>query len=505
VFFLQGEVEEAIGAPDRACQSYREAHRILESLRGHLAREHHKLSFLHDKTAVYENLFRLSLGRRGEKSWREAFTYAEQAKSRVLAELMRFRTLGAKQRRGGEEGEMQSLRRELLWCYREMERLEDTREPASTERRRQLTLRSRSYEQKLLRAFTALQGGGQRSVPEGATADIDAIRSALPAGACLVQYFLARESLYACLLDAADLRIVPVTTYSEVRSVLRLLQFQMARQARGLAPDLSPVAEEAVAAHLRRLYSLLVEPIAPCLRAEHLVIAPYGALHHVPFHALHDGERDLIDRYLVTYTPSGTVYALCAQTTIRTPDRSLVLGCPDHRAPHIGEEVRAVAALLPGARLFTGRRATERKLRDFGPESRFIHIATHGFFRRESPMFSSIRLGSSFVHLFDLYDIRLPAELVTLSGCSTGMSMVVEGDELLGLVRGLMHAGARTVQVSLWDVNDRSTAGWMRSFYAKLRQGASKVEASRAAMLEMRKEYPNPYHWAPFILLGKES
>lgn len=504
-FLLRGEVEEAIGAADRAGESYRQAHHLLESLRGQLAQEHHKLSFLHGKIAVYENLFRLSVSGQGEESRRKAFAFAEQAKSRVLADLMRFRATSAARRAGGAETRLQSLRRELVWRNRQMERLEETREPASAERRRRLAQSSRECEQKLLRAFTASAGAGALPAAEGATADIDAIRAALPADSILVEYFVTRDALYACLLEAGDLRVVPVAAYSEVRGVSRLLQFQMARQARGAPDETRAAAEEALAGHLRRLYELLMEPIAAHLRARHLVVAPHGVLHHVPFHALHDGQRSVIDRHVVTYTPSGSVYALSARTVIRTPERSLVLGCPDAQAPHIEEEARGVAALLPNARLFTGRRATEGKLREFGPDSRFVHIATHGFFRRENPMFSSIRLGRSFVHLFDLYGIRLPAELVTLSGCSTGMSLVAEGDELLGLVRGLMYAGARTVQVSLWDVNDRSAATWMRCFYSKLRQGAAKAEASRATMLEMRAEFASPYHWAPFILLGKES
>src|SRR5207245_2941039 len=83
-------------------------------------------------------------------------------------------------------------------------------------------------------------------------------------------------------------------------------------------------------------------------------------------------------------------------------------------------------------------------------------------------MFSSIRLSDSLLSLFDLYQLRLPAELVTLSGCGTGLNVVVGGDELLGLVRGLLYAGALSVLVTLWDVNDQSTAEFMKWFYQHL-------------------------------------
>ena len=82
-------------------------------------------------------------------------------------------------------------------------------------------------------------------------------------------------------------------------------------------------------------------------------------------------------------------------------------------------------------------------------------------------MFSAIQLGDGPLSLFDLYDLRVSAELVTLSGCGTGLNALIGGDELLGLVRGWLYAGAHSVVVSLWDVNDRSTAALMADFYQR--------------------------------------
>src|SRR5205085_10562434 len=148
---------------------------------------------------------------------------------------------------------------------------------------------------------------------------------------------------------------------------------------------------------------------------------------------------------------------------------------------------RAVHEPLGGADVFIGPDATDEVLRRKGPTSRLVHIATHGWFRQDNPMFSSISLGNSHLSLFDLYQLNLPCELVTLSGCGTGLNVVVGGDELLGLVRGLLYAGAQGVLVTLWDVNDRSTAEFMKLFYENLR-GKNKAEAMRQAMREVRKE-----------------
>jgi CHAT domain-containing protein len=152
--------------------------------------------------------------------------------------------------------------------------------------------------------------------------------------------------------------------------------------------------------------------------------------------------------------------------------------------------------------VFLGSDATADQLRKLGAESRFVHVATHGMFRRDNPMFSSIRLGDGPLSVYDLYELRLSAELVTLSGCGTGLSGVVGGDEQLGLVRGLLYAGARGVLLTLWDAYDSSTADFMKAFYGYMKGGWSKPRAAQEAMREIRERLPHPFFWAPFAMLG---
>jgi CHAT domain-containing protein len=107
------------------------------------------------------------------------------------------------------------------------------------------------------------------------------------------------------------------------------------------------------------------------------------------------------------------------------------------------------------------------------------------------------------MNLYDLYQLKLRADLVTLSGCATGLNVVAAGDELLGLIRGLLSAGAHSLLLTLWDVNDRSTSDFMTSFYRRLQQGVDKASALQGAMQQLRATFPHPYHWAPFTLIGK--
>ena len=118
-------------------------------------------------------------------------------------------------------------------------------------------------------------------------------------------------------------------------------------------------------------------------------------------------------------------------------------------------------------------------------------------------MFSSLRLGDARLTLFDLYSLDLSAELVTLSGCGTGLNYVVGGEEIIGLVRGFLYSGAHSVLVSLWDIQDKSTAEFMTAFYLRYRRTKNKAAALQGAMQDLRRDYPHPYYWAPFCLVGK--
>ena len=291
-----------------------------------------------------------------------------------------------------------------------------------------------------------------------------------------------------------------------MRKRLVLLQFQLLkfRLDSGYIEAFGSQLVRATETHLQALYAALIAPVRDRLRADHLVVVPHDILHTLPFHALLDGNgRFLIDDFTVSYAPSATVYRLCCQKRPAASGNALIMGLPDHLAPCIADEVRAVSHILPNPRVFLDGEATTDQLRTLGPTSRFVHIATHGFFRRDNPMFSSIRLGNGPLCVYDLYELRLAADLVTLSGCSTGLNVVVGGDEILGLVRGVLYAGARSVLLTLWDAHDRSTADFMQAFYRRLEGGVSKARAAQAAMREVREQYRHPFYWAPFSLMGE--
>jgi CHAT domain-containing protein len=512
-YFVLGLIEEEMGHAGAARDAYLKAHGHLESLRSHLRSEETKIAFLKDKLEVYEALVRMCLEDGAAPDPEAAFRYIEQAKSRSLADMIAFRAHSLPSPEAGQGqvvDQVRALREELNWYSRAIQLQESRAGSLRQARVEELRRSTRECERRLVEAmanaqvedreWAALQGAG--------AIDLDAIRGALPDDSMLLQYYRVRDTFYACLLARRSLKIVPLGPVPELRRALQLLRFQLSKFR--LGPDYVRIFErqllEATKAHLRDFYRQLVAPIARDLDAGHLIIAPHDFLHYLPFHALLDGDEYLDSRYSVSYTPSASVYYLCsARRSHPAEGAPLVLGVPDPAAPQIGQEVRAVASVLPGAEVFLGEAATFDVLRERGARAPYIHIATHGWFRQDNPMFSSISLGTSQLSLFDLYQLHLPSELVTLSGCGTGLNVVVGGDEQMGLKRGLLYAGARGLLLTLWDVHDASTAEFMKLFYERLEGSANKAEALRAAMAEIRESYPHPFYWAPFVLVGKYS
>jgi CHAT domain-containing protein len=130
-------------------------------------------------------------------------------------------------------------------------------------------------------------------------------------------------------------------------------------------------------------------------------------------------------------------------------------------------------------------------------------VATHATYRHDNPMFSNFKLADGYMTALDVFSMNCQANLVALSGCQSGLGQITESDDLLGLTRGFLYAGARSLLMSLWTVSDESTVALMNEFYKEWRAGATKAKALQKAMQTVRLRYPNPFHWAPFVLVGK--
>jgi CHAT domain-containing protein/lipopolysaccharide biosynthesis regulator YciM len=189
------------------------------------------------------------------------------------------------------------------------------------------------------------------------------------------------------------------------------------------------------------------------------------------------------------------------------------------RLPFTRREADAISAFVPLSQQTKMLDFNATKLSVVSPEIRnyrYIHFATHSFINDKSPELSGIVFSlfdetgkeqDGFLRTNDVFNLKLPAEMIVLSGCRTGLGKEIRGEGLIGLTRAFMYAGAKRVAVSLWDVNDEATAELMKNLYREM-LGKSKLSPSAAlrfTQIEMLrgKRWQNPYYWSAFALHGE--
>ena len=438
---VRGEIYLAQHGLEQAREEFREAIEQSEQVRANIAADELRLNFLKDKAPVYELLLNTDLQLESDESFYEAFETAERAKSRTLVDLL--------------AGSIDSLQH-VAWS------------------------------------------------------SVEDIQAALPSDAALIEYCMTSDQVTAFCLSPTRFSVIQnICSRDAAKKEFELLRFQLARLGtrRGKVQERDASSLASIQNHLLELYKMLVRPVETFIAdRKSLVVVPFGFLHYLPFHALFDGSSYLTDRFGISYAPAATIYRLFrTKKNIEAGGAPLLIGVPDARTPFIPAEIESIRSVLPDAHAFIGPEATRDRMISEMTSASLIHIASHATFRPGNPMFSSIQLHDAPLNFFDIYTLRTSASLITLSGCGTGLSSVVAGDELLGLVRGFLYAGATSVLISLWDVNDRTTADLMKYFYGHLTHGEPKNQSLRSAMLQLRQEQPHPYYWAPFLLMGDSS
>ncbi len=203
----------------------------------------------------------------------------------------------------------------------------------------------------------------------------------------------------------------------------------------------------------QRLYTVLLKPLAIGKDGrERLLIVPYGALHYLPFHLLYDGNAYLIENYEVVILPAASL--LTRPSPRRAPGALILSNSWKGRLPYTQAEAQTVQGLFGGA-LFSEEAATRAALQT--EPSQILHIAAHGQFRLDQPDLSFLELSDGQLYADDLLQQDMSYELVTLSGCETGQANVAADEELIGIGRGLLYAGAGALTLSLWQVPDTTT------------------------------------------------
>ncbi len=327
----------------------------------------------------------------------------------------------------------------------------------------------------------------------------------------LLEYFIVRGRVIAFTVTADEVqaRRLPVDL-ARVQRLVQLLWLNLRSVPMGDSNRSASLTANAQGI-LRQLYEQLVAPLSEQMAAyPQVIVVPHGPLHYLPFHALYDGQSFLLEQHTISYLPVASLLSYRPEN-VPAAGEALALGHSYGGAlPHAVQEAQSIAAILNGQAVLEGE-ATMAQLEERAPDSRILHLATHGDFRPDTPLFSGLALSDGWLTTLDIFNLSLKASLVTLSACQTGRNVVGGGDELLGLMRAFLYAGAASLVLSLWAVEDRSTARLMETFYRKLAEGWTKGAALQHAQRQFIGEqddgqgspsYAHPYFWASFFLVG---
>jgi CHAT domain-containing protein len=505
-----GLLAQSAGDVQTAQRDFEDSVAIIEALRAPLPAEEFRAAFLSDKLTPFSELARLNLARGTPDAAARAFEYVERARSRALVDTLAGVVNVQSRPRDAFEADlleqMAQLREELQWYYSQINRPDAAaaRTPEATE---ELYVTIREREAAVLDIRRRIeQRGGQVHGRVATRLDVAHLQRALGQEAALVEYFSLDGRLLAFLVTDEEVEVIPdLGLEHEVESTVAQLRFQIDTlrfAGRGVRRHAGQLLDR-TRRRLADLYETLLQPIERRLGDRHLVIVPHRALHYVPFHALHDGDQYVVQRRSVSYAPSAAVLLHCLELPQRSIEQALLVGVADEQIPRVRDEVTAIAEILPRSTVLLDAAATAAALRELAPSADVLHLACHGQFRPDNPLFSSLHLGDGWMTVRDAYELDLGCALVTLSACETGVSAVAPGEELMGLARGFFSAGTASLLVSLWTVDDTSTAELMTGVYRGLRDGLRPADALARSQRELIERYGHPYYWSAFAVHGR--
>jgi len=405
------------------------------------------------------------------------------------------------------------------------------------------------------------------NVPELLTLD-DVQRRLLDDDTMLLEYVLGDESSYVWVATRTSLLSFELAPRKEIETSARKLHELIASRQMIVGEPVSTRTERQAKADTEipsqtdLLSKLILGPLAGKLEKKRLLVVADGALQYVPFQMLTTPDTGgyLLQKYEIVNLPSASTLALLqsvaanrkpavksvavlADPVFEADDPRVVSNIQNIKPPRSNDVYLAMRdagistdgvqiprliasgaeadGIIAAAPWYTGFKAVgfdanrEIVLGSQLANYRIIHFATHGLINSERPELSGIVLSlfdneghpqNGFLRLHDIYNLHLPADLVVLSACSTGLGKDVRGEGLIGLTRGFMYAGASGVIASLWKVDDDATAELMKQFYEALFQkGMAPAAALRYAQLTLsqNKRWQSPYYWAGFVIQGQ--
>ncbi len=508
-----------------ALDTYSQCDTLIGQIRQLRLNESDKLRLAQQAKEVYDDAIRISLMLANqpfkEKKYREmAFNFSERSKSAVLLEaISETKAKGFAGIPASLIDQEDSLKNEISYLNQKL--------AASSKESEQNELKGQLFNyQSAYRTFIEQL---EKDYPKyfdlkynTRMATVADLLKALPKDHAILSYFEGESRLYTFMITSAGLEIFDNSKDENYQ-----------KQPTALRNAIKYNIQSAFETAAKSLYQQLIPDIPKDI--QQLIVIPDGILGTIPYEALVNPESEgkkykdltyLLAEYDISYDYSATLFVERMRPDAqRQTQNDILLMAPVEfdRSTGMGtlrgteKELESIQYLFQGNDLKVESRLMADASENFIKGStldqyKYLHFATHGLVHESEPELSRIFLSSSdgedgSLYSGEIYNLRINAELVTLSACETGLGKVAKGEGIVGLSRALLYAGAKNLIVSLWPVADASTSELMIEFYRQhlfssySMHFAGALRESKLAMMRS-EDYQRPYFWAPFILVG---
>ena len=505
--FVQGQLAEAKGDNDVALSKYLQAVELLEKDRRKLRDEQARGAFMEDKIRYYYNPAMLLLDR---NRYPEAFALFERSRSRAMADMLASRplTLGTAQERTlfsqlqAAKTNIAALQEKLFNLTSSQDRDQHTKEIVQLGS--QIAGLQQQYDEIETRIAKEAPRLKELTASEPVTlANVQ--RSAAEGGYDVLYYVVQSTGLILWHINGNELHVKNVFL-PQAQLIKKTTTLHDSLVARRDAPD--AIFDEQIS---RQLFLYLIQPVLSSIKSSHLIIVPQEELNSIPFQALQnpDTTKYLGETFAISYAPSATVLANLENKSPLKSGRLLAVADPDiHDAR---EEVDTIGKLYPGrSKVVDQDPVNKSDVKVWVSDYNVVHLSVHGKFNARDPLLSYLQFkevppDNGRLTAAEMFGLPLQKNsMVVLSACETGRVEATHANEILGIVRSLLYAGAGNLVLSSWEVNSGSTKLWMETFYQQ-GQITSPAEAAKRALVAVksRSEYSHPFFWAPFVMTGK--
>lgn len=534
-----GKCEEKLGNKLNAYNYYKEAIESIEDIRSLLKNEKSKISYFGDRTDAYKDmvdlLSKLSISEQkklGIKTDQEVYKYIERSKSRVLLDQ-----LGNIQIRipDIESDELQKkrviLENKLHIIEEKLENIEfSINHKTSNSNQKNLSI---MYKQTFIEWQNIIEEIKKNHPQYMSLNQIDVIelndlseKLIKNDNEALLHYFITNEAVYVLVVKSNETKFIKLTEkISELKSITNSFLNNITDiKGKDTAEIIKSVDE--INKIGKNLFNILINPIYELLqKTQFITFIPHNFLHGFPFHVIQNPleNEPLGFTFEINYVQSATILNYCHEKSFdNVYDSFLGLAISDAKQinlpklHYVEEEITKISDFFDTTKsiVFTGKNANKENFILNSPKKDILHLACHAEFNNIIPELSKLYLYPSDrdngeLTAAEIFNLQLKKNcVVVLSACNTGVSSITKSDELIGLTRAFMFAGASSIVATLWVVDDSSTRLFMVEFYRSLLSGMRKSKAIISAqkyLMSTDPIYSHPYFWGGIILIGANN